>query len=571
VDHRIRETRLLLVSEIENSSTHLLPDALRSSTMTSYNFDHFPDFDNALGQMPSRSFSGGLYVDPAAAFHMTQQTVIFNEYPAGPGWDSGLPIPSAWGETPTATNPSSINTPLPFSEPGSSDNDLSRQVSSESKRKRGLTSQSPPSKRPKPADGNIHTAENRRTGACLPCQMKTNKHKCTPSSDPSGMCQSCLKKSTALCPVICRKARFQDVKIIRLGPSRDLANTLRWLKEMKTSQDSQKAEWKPVTNLPVKKSRQTSQRYIELRLSQGHSDSTLNLRVQEFDPVESDKTDYTWFNNGIKYVYQCPHYAIADRDHAKEQVRLFIDSNLEKYVDQLLPAPCDPSTAFVRMVFQTALDRAPESSLIKLTIKFWVAGRLIEDPWSIRGDETLGMKLDPLPASPFSTRIPVTPIMDFQIDNIVIYDYLRHMLDDIRKAMKARIMPIKKEDWFDIHLATFILLNHVDLTMKHDVEFASIHTPWKRFSNRPLIEMITFGANSLLNFHQQEKGHFPLSAPNWPDVEKSHSFNESQKTYLLQARRLIQQIEVPRRPGDDLFWASQIYDSRWQPAIVEAK
>ena len=570
MDHRIRETGLLLVSEIENSSTRLLPDALRPSTMTPYNFDHFPDFDNPLGQMPSR-FSGELYVDPAAAFHMTQQAVIFNEYPAGPGWDSGPPIPSAWGETPTATNPSSINTPLPFSEPGSSDNDLSRQVSSESKRKRGLTSQSPPSKRPKPADGNIHTAENRRTGACLPCQMKTNKHKCTPSSDPSGMCQSCLKKSTALCPVICRKARFQDVKIIRLGPSRDLASTLRWLKEMKTSQDSQKAEWKPVTNLPVKKSRQTSQRYIELRLSQGHSDSTLNLRVQEFDPVESDKTDYTWFNNGIKYVYQCPHYAIADRDHAKDQVRLFIDSNLEKYVDQLLPAPCDPSTAFVRMVFQTALDRAPESSLIKLTIKFWVAGRLIEDPWSIRGDETLGMTLDPLPASPFSTRIPVTPIMDFQIDNIVIYDYLRHMLDDIRKAMKARIMPIKKEDWFDIHLATFILLNHVDLTMKHDVEFASIHTPWKRFSNRPLIEMITFGANSLLNFHQQEKGHFPLSAPNWPDVEKSHSFNESQKTYLLQARRLIQQIEVPRRPGDDLFWASQIYDSRWQPAIVEAK
>jgi len=356
-----------------------------------------------------------------------------------------------------------------------------------------------------------------------------------------------------------------------MGPSRDLAHTLRWLKEMKIPQDSQKAEWKPLTNLPVKKSRQAGQPYIELRLSQGHSNSTLNLRVQEYDPVENDKTGYTWVDHGVKHVYECAHYAIADRDHAKEQVRLFIDSNLEKYVDQLLPAPRDPSTTFIRMVFQTALDRAPESSLIKLTIKFWVAGRLIEEPWSIRGDEKLGMKPDPLPASPFSKRIPVTPIMDFQIDNIVIYDYLRHMLDDIRKAMKARIMPIKKEDWFDIHLATFILLNHVDLTMKHDVEYALVHTPWKRFSNRPLIEMVTFGANSLLNFHQQEKGHFPLSAPNWPDVEKSHSFNENQKSYLPQARRLIQQIEVPRRPGEDLFWASQIYDSSWEPAIVEVK
>jgi len=532
--------------------------------MASYNYGLFPDFDTSLGQIPSGSFSNESYADPTT-FHMiapTQPAAVFNEY---------FPFSPTWGETPTATNPSSTNTPLPLSEPSNSDNGLSPQVSSETKRKRDVIGQSPPSKRTKSADSNLHTAENRRTGACLPCQMKTNKHKCVPSSHPSGMCQSCFKKSTTLCPVICRKARFQDVKIIRLGPSRDLANTLRWLKEMKIPQDSQKAEWKPLTNLPVKKSRQAGPPYIELRLSQGHSNSTLNLRVQGFDPVASDRTGYTWYDNDVPQVYECPHYAIADRDHAKEQVRLFIDSNLERYVDQVLPPPCDPSTTFVRMVFQTALDRAPESSLIKLTIKFWVAGRLIEDPWSIRGDETLGMKLDRSPASPFSERIPVTPIMDFQIDNIVIYDYLRHMLDDIRKAMKAKIMPIKKEDWFEIHLATFILLNHVDLTMKHDVEFASIHTPWKRFSNRPLIEMITFGANSLLNFHQQEKGHFPLSAPNWPDVEKSHSFNESQKSYLLQARRLIQQIDVPRCPGDDLFWASQIYDSTWQPVVVEVK
>jgi hypothetical protein len=540
--------------------------------MASYNhYDHIPGFDSALEQVPSGSFSDDLYVGSAfGIISQTQATAIY-EFSTSPSWD-GLPVPSLWNGTPTATNSSSSsNTLMSPIELESSENDLSRQISSESKRKRDPTIQSPPSKRPRSAGGNIHTAENRRTGACLPCQMKTNKHKCIPSSHPSGMCESCLKKSTALCPVICRKARFQDVKIIRLGPSRDLANTLRWLKEMKKTQDAQKAEWKPLTNLPLKKSRQASQPYIVLRLSQGHSNSTLNLRVQEFDPVESDKTGYTWTDNGIQHVYQCPHYAIADRDYAKEQVRLFIDSNLEKYVDQILPAPRDPGTRLIRTVFQTALDRTPESSLIKLTIKFWVAGRLIEDPWSICGDETLGMKVDPLPASPFSKRIPVTPIMDFQIDNIVIYDYLRPMLEDIRKAMKARIMPMKKEDWFDIHLATFILLNHVDWTMKHDVEFASAHRPGKRFSNRPLIEMVTFGANSLLSFHQQEKGHFPLSASNWLDVEKSHSFTESQKAYLRQARSLIQQIDVSCCPGDDLFWASQIYNSSWQPAVVEVK
>jgi len=423
----------------------------------------------------------------------------------------------------------------------------------------------PPNKRLKYADGYKHTAQIRRTGACLPCQMKTNKHKCIPGPDPTGACQACYKRANAISPVICRRARFQDIKVIRLGPSRDFANTLRWLKDTEPSQDPQKAVWKRLTNIPIKGPQQTE--YMELQLSQGHSSDTLNLRVREFDPVESDKTSYPWFDNGVSHVYDCPHYAIADRDHAANQVRQFIDSNLEQYINQLLPNASDPSAAFVRMVFQTALDRVHQSSLIDWTLRFWVAGRFIEDPWSIQGRETLGMELDPLPTSPFSQRIPVTPIMDFQIDNIVIFDFLVPMLDRIRKGMRLKIMPIKKEDWFEIHLVTFILLHHVDLTMKHDIEFALSHNLSKRFSNRSLIEQITFGANSLLCFYQQEKGYFPLSAPEWSDVLRSYSWDESQMTYLLTTRRLIQQMQVPLLPGDDFFWTSQIYDSTWQPVL----
>jgi hypothetical protein len=543
--------------------------------MASNSYAHFQNSDtSSLGQTPCEPFSDELSFDPDAfyAFAQAQPGDIAYEYSALRDWDTTLQVPYQYGETSTPSDPSSDSTPLPLSDLSGSDNDPSCKITSESKRKLEILDQTLPNKRPKSAEGHAHsthTAMNRKKGACLSCQMRTNKHGCRPGPDPTGPCQACWKKGNALGTLICWRARFQDVKIIRLGPSRDFANTLRWLKDLKPPQDPQKAEWKKLTNLSVKKPRQ-SQGYIELRLSQGHSRSTLNLRVQEFDPVKGDKTNYPWFDDdGVGHIYQCPHYAIADRDHATDQVRRFIDSNVEQYVYKLLPATTDPSATFVRMVFQNALKRAHESSLIALTIKFWVAGRLIEDPWSIQGSEALGMRLDPLPASPYSQRIPVTPIMDFQIDNIVIYDYLMDMLDRIRKAMKERIMPRKKEDWFDIHLATFILLHHVDLTMRHDIDFAISHNLPKRFSNQPLIEMITFGANSLLKFHQHEKGHFPLSAPNWAEVETGYRFNESQKSYLLKARGLIQQIDVPRKAGDDLFWTSQIYDSTWQPALVK--
>jgi hypothetical protein len=159
--------------------------------------------------------------------------------------------------------------------------------------------------------------------------------------------------------------------------------------------------------------------------------------------------------------------------------------------------------------------------------------------------------------------------MDFQLDNIIIYDYLVAILHYIRKAMKEKIMPKKLEDWFDLYLTTFILLHHVDLTMKHDIDFAINHNLPRRFSNRPLIEKITFGANALLSFYQYEKGHFPLSASDWSEVERGYNFNDIQKSYILEARRLIQQIKTPRKAGDDFFWTLQICEGDWQCAQVE--
>lgn len=540
--------------------------------MASHGYGHPQNFDPpSWDWIPCDNFSDELSSDPTTLYAVleVQSEATAYECSGVRSWDSSLQVPYQYVETSTPSDPSSNSPPLSLDNLSSGDNYLPRGVQSESKRKSELVDGTSPNKRSKCANGHTHpahTAMNRKIGACLACQVRTNKHGCRPGPKTDGPCEACWKKRNALGPPMCRRARFQDVKIIRLGPSRAFAYTLRWLKDLKATQ----AEWKKGTNMPVKKSRQRSHGCIDVQLSQGHSINTLNLRVQEFDPVDGDKTSYEWFDDdGVRHVYQCPHYAIADREHALDRVCRFIDSNVVQYFRNLLPAPNDPSAKYVRMVFQNALSRAPESSLVALTIRFWVAGRLIEDPWSIKGDEKLGMELDPLPTSPYSQRIPVTPMMDFQIDNIVIYNYLTGILDRIRKVMKERIMPIKKEDWFDIHLATFILLHHADLTMKHDVDFAKLHCLSRRFSNRPLIEMITFGANSLLSFYQHEEGHFPLSAPDWSEVERGYRFNESQKSYLLEARRLIQQIDIPRKAGDDFFWTSQIYDRNWQPAPVE--
>jgi hypothetical protein len=62
--------------------------------------------------------------------------------------------------------------------------------------------------------------------------------------------------------------------------------------------------------------------------------------------------------------------------------------------------------------------------------------------------------------------------MDFQFDNLVIYSILQPLLKEILNTLRAKTLANRKEDWFELQLTHFILLNTVELTMAHDIEFA---------------------------------------------------------------------------------------------------
>ena len=82
------------------------------------------------------------------------------------------------------------------------------------------------------------------------------------------------------------------------------------------------------------------------------------------------------------------------------------------------------------------------------------------------------MSRHPNPNCPYHDRIPVPPIVDLQIDLIVINEILQPELKKILKMMKTMLEssdPLK--NWFEIYLAYFILLHNVELAMAHDAWF----------------------------------------------------------------------------------------------------
>jgi hypothetical protein len=110
--------------------------------------------------------------------------------------------------------------------------------------------------------------------------------------------------------------------------------------------------------------------------------------------------------------------------------------------------------------------------LVERVLKLWVCCRFIEEPWSIIGSETLGMSRDANPNCPYHDRIPVPPIVDLQIDLIVINELLQPELKKILNMLKTMLLSSDPwNSWFEIYLAYFILLHNVELTMAHDAWF----------------------------------------------------------------------------------------------------
>lgn len=77
--------------------------------------------------------------------------------------------------------------------------------------------------------------------------------------------------------------------------------------------------------------------------------------------------------------------------------------------------------------------------------------------------------------SPYHGIIPVTPIMDVQIDQVAIQSILVPLRQKVLKQLQEKVSRKSKRDWFDILATIFILLNNIEIATAHDHEHAVFH------------------------------------------------------------------------------------------------
>lgn len=102
----------------------------------------------------------------------------------------------------------------------------------------------------------------------------------------------------------------------------------------------------------------------------------------------------------------------------------------------------------------------------------WATARIIEQDWEITGQETLGISGVDDPESPLHGLIPIIPIIDTQMDQIIIQETLRPLRATLIARLDKMIRAADPAQWFEIYLTVFILLSHFEMAAKHCNNFA---------------------------------------------------------------------------------------------------
>lgn len=104
--------------------------------------------------------------------------------------------------------------------------------------------------------------------------------------------------------------------------------------------------------------------------------------------------------------------------------------------------------------------------------RLWVVCRLTSNPIFICGPETLGGTPITDSNSKYFGRVPMPKIMTAQFECIEYTNFLRPWSKAVLKQLNDMVLAKKREYWFTIYLAMFVLLHSCSMVTRRDKETA---------------------------------------------------------------------------------------------------
>jgi hypothetical protein len=72
---------------------------------------------------------------------------------------------------------------------------------------------------------------------------------------------------------------------------------------------------------------------VELSQTTDTTGNTLNIKLDRYQPLETDKQYYTWFDDGLEQRYASHAYGISQLDAASSAIDRFLVKNFDGYIE----------------------------------------------------------------------------------------------------------------------------------------------------------------------------------------------------------------------------------------------
>ena len=197
---------------------------------------------------------------------------------------------------------------------------------------------------------------------------------------------------------------------------------------------------------------------------------------------------------------------------------------------------------------------------------------MIEKLWRITGEDTLGMVVVGDPEAPQHDIIPVTPVMNTQLDQVVIQYILEPLRLTILDQLDKKIEKSNPEDFYEIYLTIFILLCSIERNAFAQTAFAKRYRYGRRYSNPDLLERYFHAARILLSrFHYVCQGPAALQS-DWTDpaVASFAKLDTQQLEFMNETKALIAgqdtslgNLRETRDYERPLYWCHQLFFANW--------
>ena len=180
--------------------------------------------------------------------------------------------------------------------------------------------------------------------------------------------------------------------------------------------------------------------------------------------------------------------------------------------------------------------------MVTKALKLLAVNRMIELDWTICNSEALGQLPISDIESPWHGKVPVTPVMDTQLDQIIIQLFLIPLRLDLLQILQTRLYSGRKEDWFETFLVVFILCTNTEWLLRHSQKNARRYGARNRYNSMRLAEEYFHGTRILLAHFQHLCSLKPLRLKSKVKANSSeYSLRSHEVDFLQKFNKLVEE------------------------------